>query len=91
MKSRRLPGVRHAFVVETGGVGPVMKGDPGLEPGVAIVADTWWAAQSARKKLDVKWDEGPARGAEQRGFAKRARRAVQASPAAHAEEGRRCG
>ena len=70
---KKLPGVRDAFVVESPmQVGPVMTGDPGLEPGVAIVAETWWAAQSARKKLEVKWDEGP--GAEQssEAFAKRA-------------------
>jgi len=55
-----LPGVKHAFVVE-GNLNPeekVMSREPGLEPGVAIVADTWWAAQSARKKLEVTWDEG---------------------------------
>ncbi len=32
--------------------------DPGFESGVAIVADSWWAAQSAREKLEVKWDFG---------------------------------
>jgi len=54
-----LPGVKHAFVVE-GQVQDekVMSREPGLEPGIAIVADTWWAAQQARKKLNVTWDEG---------------------------------
>jgi isoquinoline 1-oxidoreductase beta subunit len=47
---RSLPGVTHAFVVE--GTDDMA----GLSPGVAIVATTWWAAQSARKKLDVEWD-----------------------------------
>jgi len=47
---QKLPGVTHAFVV--GG------GDDltGLLPGVAVVAKTWWEAQSARKQLRVEWD-----------------------------------
>ena len=54
---RSMPGVRNAFVVE-GNVraAAIVDSDPGLEPGVAIVADTWWHAHSARKALKVEWD-----------------------------------
>ena len=46
---RKLPGITHAFVVEG-------TDDPGgLQPGVAIVANTWWEANSARRKLRVDW------------------------------------
>ena len=46
---RKLPGVTHAFVVDG-------TDDPrGLQAGVAIVANTWWEANSARKKLRVDW------------------------------------
>ena len=55
----KLRGVKFAFAIEGAEVkGNVIPGDPGLESGVAIVADSWWAAQSARKKLKVVWDEG---------------------------------
>jgi len=47
---RGLPGITHAFVVEG------TEDLTGLLPGVAIVAETWWEAESARKKLIVEWD-----------------------------------
>jgi isoquinoline 1-oxidoreductase beta subunit len=60
---RSLPGVRHAFVVEGG------TALNGLLGGVAIVADTWWAAQSARRRLVVEWDEGATLSQGSAGFA----------------------
>ncbi len=57
---RKLPGVKQAFVVERPRVtDAVLPGDPGLENGIAILAETWWHAQSARGQLQVTWDEGP--------------------------------
>lgn len=59
---KAMKGVKHAFLVEgkprTSNFPNFLNDDPGLEAGVAIVADSWWAAQSAREKLEVKWDEG---------------------------------
>ncbi|HWL14221.1 MAG TPA: molybdopterin cofactor-binding domain-containing protein [Opitutus sp.] len=49
---KTLPGVRDAFVIE--GTSEVR----GLMPGVAIVANSTWAAFSARQRLRVTWDEG---------------------------------
>src|SRR5260370_20208322 len=40
---KTLPGVKHAFVVEREvPTDAVLPGDPGLENGIAVVADTWW-------------------------------------------------
>ncbi|MFT6958131.1 MAG: isoquinoline 1-oxidoreductase beta subunit [Halieaceae bacterium] len=48
---KRLPGVVDAFILA--GNGDVTQ----LSAGVAIVADSTWAAFSARKALNVEWDE----------------------------------
>ena len=59
---KALKGVKHAFIVEGQPLPDRLPNylfeDPGFESGVAIVADSWWAAQSAREKLEVKWDAG---------------------------------
>ena len=63
---KKLPGVREVYVV---------KGERDLTTlsgGVAIVADSWWRAQSARKSLKVTWDEGPTAEQSTEGYARRA-------------------
>jgi isoquinoline 1-oxidoreductase beta subunit len=62
---KTLPGVKHAFVLageRSGKPGAIPDGrvGNGLVAGVAIVADSWWQAESARRQLKVQWNEGSA-------------------------------
>src|SRR4051794_29289908 len=78
----KLPGVQKVLILAgTIPSGPVVPWDPGMEPGVAILADTWWQAQTARKSLKVEWDYG--RGASQNSddFARRAAELLKNPPA----------
>jgi isoquinoline 1-oxidoreductase beta subunit len=76
---KKQPGVRHVLVID-GGITPAAftPWEPGMEPGIAIVADTWWQAQQARKQLKVDWDLGPAATQSTDGFRKRAAELLQA-------------
>ncbi|HEV8355483.1 MAG TPA: xanthine dehydrogenase family protein molybdopterin-binding subunit [Gemmatimonadales bacterium] len=65
---KKLRGVRQAFVVEPAS-GNALNG---LLGGVAIVADSWWAAKQAREQVKVAWDEGPTAEQSSAGFAARA-------------------
>ena len=61
---KKEPGIKHAFILEEPAPTLGQNGTPlprnlaGLLSGVAIVGDSWWQVQSARKKLNVQWDEG---------------------------------
>jgi isoquinoline 1-oxidoreductase beta subunit len=78
---KALPGVRQVLVID-GGITPAAftPWEPGMEPGIAIVADNWWQAQQARKQLKVDWDLGPAAAQSTDGFTKRAEELLQATP-----------
>jgi isoquinoline 1-oxidoreductase beta subunit len=72
---KALPGVRHVLVI-TG-----TTDTRGLMPGVAIVADSWWQANTARKSLKVTWNEGAFAQESSDGFARRAREIGPQKPA----------
>ena len=89
---RKMPGVRHVFVLDTvpanGEKATISKVEPralvlgsGIEPAVAIVADTWWQAQVARRSLKVDWDFGAGAAQSSEKFDARARELLASPPA----------
>jgi len=83
---KKMPGVKNAFVISrtvddvpfiAGGITGA-GGD--LEEGIAIVGEHWWAAQSARKKLVVTWDEGPRASHSSVGYAAKAKEIAAGKP-----------
>lgn len=74
---KKAPGVKHVFVIEppappaapAGGQRGGGGGGVTWAGGVAIVAETWWHAQSARNKvLKVDWDYGSTRSQSTAGY-----------------------
>jgi isoquinoline 1-oxidoreductase subunit beta len=58
---KTLPGVKDAFIVEAKGDGTAFNpGGAAVMSGVAILANTTWAAFQAKKQLQVDWDESDA-------------------------------
>jgi isoquinoline 1-oxidoreductase beta subunit len=79
---KKLPGIKHAFVVDA--PAPAAAGQRGggpavgvsattLTSGVAIVSDSWWMANNARKSLKIVWDNGPVAVESSEGFLSQAR------------------
>jgi isoquinoline 1-oxidoreductase beta subunit len=67
---KRAPGVLDAFVVDA-------NAEVGLPSGVAVVAESWWAANNARRALEVEWDEGSTAAQNSAGFVAEAQRLAQ--------------
>ena len=53
-KAKAVPGVRDVFEI------PALGRDMFTAGGIAVVADSTWAAMKGREALEITWDHGPA-------------------------------
>lgn len=72
--AKAVKGVRDAFIIEGG------TNLQGLLPGVAVVADSWWAARKGREALQIQWAEHPTASQSTVGFAAKAAELAAAPP-----------
>ncbi len=72
--AKAVGGVRDAFVVEGG------DDHMGFVSGVAVVADSSWAARKGREALNIKWAEHPSAANSSEGFRAKARELAAAPP-----------
>src|SRR5882757_1878581 len=70
-KAKAVPGVKNVIQISSG---------------IAVVADSTWAAMQGRKALEVKWDEGPVAGINSAGISKMFADYVQQQPGAIAKK-----
>jgi isoquinoline 1-oxidoreductase beta subunit len=80
--ARAMPGVRQVLVVNAPDVGdtPFAGMQMGLVDGVAVVADSWWRANKAMQKLQIKWDKGPHADHSSAAYARQAAELAQKEP-----------
>ena len=81
--AKGVKGVRKAFVVDADSANVMPGGGnigSGLVPGVAVVADTWWAARKGRDKLNVQWAEHLTAKQSSAGFAVKAKELAAGPP-----------
>lgn len=72
--AKAVRGVRDAFVVEGG------SNLQSIMPGVAVVADSWWAARKGRDALQIQWAEHPTAAQSTAGFEAKAAELAKAPP-----------
>ncbi len=65
--AKAVKGVKHAFIVEPNSA------PDGLAGGVAVVADSWWAARKGREQLNIVWNDGKWADQSTDGFAAKAK------------------
>ena len=68
--AKAVPGVIDAFAIE----------GAGIPAGVAVVADSWWTAKEARKKLEATWNEGEIASRSSESFAQQAEQLSKQEP-----------